>query len=147
MGTDPLYDVLRAECPGLPRHFTPSAKQHQGRDTLNTEPGPKRLFLLRVHLGQANVWLQSLGSLFIRRRHHSARPAPWRPEIHNQRNIAVGGVHVEVPRRQRNRVSGEQSFVALAAFGALSEAYVRDAIDGLAPGAHDMPKFPHDVFS
>ena len=147
MGTDPLYDVLRAECPGLPRHFTPSAKQHQGRDTLNTEPGPKSLVLFCVHLGQANVWLQNLGSLFIRRRHHSARPAPWRPEIHNQRNIASDGVQVEVPRRQRNRVSGEQSFVALAAFGALSQACVRDAIDGLAPGAHDMPKFPHDVFS
>lgn len=147
MGTDPLHDVLRAKCPGLPRHFTPPANYHNSRDTLNTEAGCQRLFLFRIHFGQANLWLQSLGSLLIRRSHHSTRPAPWRPKIHDQRNIASGGVHVKICRRQRDRVSGEQPLVALAAFWALSEAYVRDAIDGLAPGAHDMPKFPHDVFS
>ncbi len=48
MGTDPLHNVLRAEGPGLMRHFTPSAKQHHGWDTLNAEAGPQRLFPLRV---------------------------------------------------------------------------------------------------
>ena len=62
--------------------------------------------------------------------HHSARPAPRRPAIHDQRNVASGGVHVEVVRRQRDRVAGEQPLVALAAFWALNEAYVtRDAND------------------
>lgn len=145
MGTDPLHDVLRTERPGLPRHFTPSAKQHQGRDTLNAEAGPKRLFLLRVHLGQAKAWLQNLGSLLIRWSHHSAGPAPRRPEIHDQWKVVSRGMHVEVQRRERNRVSGEQSFVTLAAFWALSEACVRNAIDGLAQGAHDMPQFSHNV--
>ena len=79
MGTDPLHDVLRAECPGLPRHFTPSAKQHQGRDTLNTEPGPKSLFRLRVHLARRTCGSRILaacsyaGAIIRQGPHHGAQ--------------------------------------------------------------------------
>ena len=132
MGTDPLHDVLRAKGPGLTRHFASSAKQHHGRDTLNAEAGPKRLLRLCVHLGQANVWFKNPGSLLIGRRHRTAGPAPRRPEIHDQRKVAPVGVQVEVRQRQRNRVSGEQPLVTLAAFRAIREACCRNAIDGAA---------------
>ena len=143
MGTDPLHDVLRAKGPGLTRHFASSAKQHHGRNTLNAEAGPKRLLSFRIHLGQANVWLKNPGSLLIRRCHHSAGPAPRRPEIHDQWNVASGSMQVEVCNRQRDRMSGEQPLVTLAAFRAIREACCRNAIDGVARGTQDTHQLTH----
>lgn len=92
-------------------------KQDDRRDTLNTKSGTKRLFLFRIHLGQTNMWFKNLGCLLICRCHHAAGSAPWRPEIHDQRDIVSDRVHVEIRHRQRDRMSREQQRMTLPHLG------------------------------
>ena len=74
-----MHNVLRTEDPGLTRHFTPSAKQHHGWDTLNAEAGRNRLFLLVFALARRTcgsgilVSCSYAGAIIRQGPHHGAQ--------------------------------------------------------------------------
>ena len=87
---------------------------------------PKRpascLLLVGVDLGEADPGLELARRLLELRRHGLAGPAPWRPEVDQQRDVALGSVGLEALGVQRHGMTLEQRRAALAAFAAAPAA-------------------------
>jgi hypothetical protein len=76
------------------------------------------------------------------RRHHPARAAPRRPEIHDDRNVALADVSVEIRVGELDRVAGEERLLAAAAF-TLGRAFGEHPVYGGAVGTNDVDRGAH----
>jgi len=92
-----------------------TAERDHRRDAADAEAAGDVRLLLGVQLGDPDFRGEPLRCLFVRRRHHPARPAPWRPEIDDNRQIVRRDVAVEVLRAELDRVPRKQQLLACAA--------------------------------
>ena len=72
---------------------------------------------LGIHLRQPDRRFELVRRLLELWRHHLARPAPWRPEIDQQRQIAALHVARERRRGQLDGLAREQGLLAAATVG------------------------------
>jgi hypothetical protein len=98
--------------------------------------------VLGVELGEPNAGLETRSRLFVCGRHHPARTAPRRPEIHDERHGVSGNVALEVGRRQLGRMTVEQWALASAAFGS-PRSLAQHAIGRIALRADDVQRGAH----
>ena len=134
----PAHDVLRAHHAGLTGDLPPTLEQGERRDAADTELRGQVGLSLGIHLRQPDPRFELVRRLLELWRHHLARPAPWRPEIDQQRQIAALHVARERRRRQLDGLAGEQGLLAAAAVGTIRELGGRHAVDGLAMWADDV---------
>src|SRR5215203_2336911 len=88
----PLFDAGGVHQAGLAGDLLAMAEQDHGRDPLDAEAAGKLLLLVSVDLGEPHPGLELARRLLELRRHHLAGPAPWCPEVDQQRDVALGGV-------------------------------------------------------
>ena len=109
---------------------------------------PKRAAIVGLALGvelrDPRLRRKLRGGLLVRRRHHPARPAPWRPEIHDQRQIVARDVAVEARRRQLDRTAGQQRPLAAAAIRARVQALAQHAVGRVAMRTDDAQMLAHE---
>src|ERR1700722_18590971 len=117
----------------------------QGRNAANAEARRNRRLLVDINLGEASARFELLCRLVEDRRHRAARPAPWRPEVDDQRHVVALDVLVEGLRGQHDRLAGEQVRLAGTALGLGRGAVGADAVDCRAMGTDDVAGFGHGV--
>jgi hypothetical protein len=100
---------------------------------------------ISVHLGDTDKRLQRRRGLHEGWGHHLAWPAPWCPEIHDQRYIVVVKVSSECGRGELYRMAREQRLVTLPTIGVLVEPRSRHTIDGLTVRAYEVRGVAHGV--
>ena len=113
-------------------------------NTSNLELCSGCLLLIGIQLCETNGRLQLAGGLLERRGHHLAGPAPWRPEVHHDRNIAATDVCLKAGVRQLHRLARKHQVAAFATAGLVGEACGRYAIYRRAMRANDMGGFRHN---
>ena len=111
----PAHNVSRAHSPRLTYQLTAAAKQNERRNAANIISPRHSRRRLRIHFRQAHPRLQRHGRLLERRRHHLAGPTPFRPEIHQQRNVVAGDVPIKRFVTQRQRFTCEHRLMTTAA--------------------------------
>src|ERR1700722_5815044 len=121
----PAQDVRARHGPRLASHFTPGLEHHHGRDTADGKLGTQLRLGLRIHLGQPYPRLQRRRRLGVLRCHRQARTAPWRPEIHHQRNVIATDMGLEAGGSERHGMRAKQRLMALAALRLLGQAFIR----------------------
>ena len=134
----PAHDVLRAHGACLAGDLTSALEQGERRNAADTELRGQVGLSLGVHLCQPDPGFELARGLLKLRRHHLARPAPGRPEIDQQRQIAALHVARERRRGQLDGLAREQGLLAAAAVGTIRELGGRHAVDGLAMWADDV---------
>lgn len=77
------------------------------------------------------------------RRHHPARSAPRRPEVHDQGQVIARNMLVEARRAQLERMAIEQQRAAFRAVRCFGSAIARHAHDGVAFHADDVDGIAH----
>jgi hypothetical protein len=115
-----------------------SLEKDQGRDAADIESAGQRLLFVGVHLANLQCSGTSLSRLVQHGRHHLAGPAPWRPEIDEDRYAAFGCMGHERFSIQRNHLATEKLRFALGTLGVLTHAVRRGTYDGVALGAGDQ---------
>jgi hypothetical protein len=100
---------------GLPGGHLPAAQHQQGRDGLGVEPLRDPGRGVHVHLDQLHPASQVAGELLERGADHAARPAPGRPQVHDDRDL--GGVCDLAERGIVGVGDPRQRLMALAAAG------------------------------
>src|ERR1700733_5722092 len=118
-------------------------ERDQSRNAANAEARRNRRLLVDIDLGEAGARFELLCRLVEDRRHRAARPAPWRPEVDDQRHVVALDVLVERLRRQRYRLAGEQVRLAGAALGLRRGTVGGDAIDRRTMGTDGLDGFAH----
>jgi len=78
---DETSDLRRGHCAGLARDFESVAKENHRWDRGDAETGRKIRKFFGVDLGNQESTGGFLRDFSKLRRHHFARPAPWRPKI------------------------------------------------------------------
>lgn len=116
-GCHPAHNVLRAHGARLTCNLMSPSEQNQGWNAANTELGGQVRLGLGIYLGQPHLGFELVRRLLELRGHHLARPAPWRPEIDQQRQIAALHVARERRRGQLDGLAREQGLLAAAAVG------------------------------
>jgi hypothetical protein len=91
----PCHELGQGHEPRSARDFRAVAQQHQGWDTLDRKALHKLRRGIGIHFDQPNLWLELAGGLRENRRHRLTGTAPGRPEIDQQRNVAMGRMPVE----------------------------------------------------
>src|SRR5215831_1263473 len=124
----PGEQVRQVESTRLARDFMPVLERYQGGYPTDAEARCKLRLVFRIELGEPEARRELRGSLFVRRRHHPAGPAPRSPEIDHQRQVGRRDLAVEGRFAQLERFSGEQQLLAVAAFGAVTEARTRHPV-------------------
>src|SRR5262245_60142552 len=108
-------------------------EQDHGRDALDTEASGELLLFIGVDLGEAHPGFELARRLLELRRHRLAGSAPWRPEVDQQGNVALGGVALEALRVQRHGMAREQGRAATAALAAAGyKLFAWRAVQGIA---------------
>jgi hypothetical protein len=120
-------------------------ERNQSRNTANAEAGGDRRLLVDIDLGEAGARLELLRRLVEDRRHHTARPAPGRPEVDDQRHVVALDMLVEGLCGQSDRLAGEQVRLAGAALGLGRGTVGGDAVDRGAMGTDDVRGFGHGM--
>jgi len=141
---DPAHDIRGAHGAGLTRDFMSTPEQGQGRNALDTKPGGDALFILGVELGKPHTWFQLSGRLLKRWCHHLARATPGGPEIDQYRNVVAVDMLLECVAVQFQRMGSEQTLMALAAIGIISQTGYGNAVNGIAVRADNMLGITHD---
>lgn len=116
-GCYPAHNVLRAHGARLTCNLMSPSEQNQGWNAANTELGGQVRLGLGIDLGQPDPGFELVRRLLELRGHHLARPAPWRPEIDQQRQIAALHVARERRRGQLDGLAREQGLLAAATVG------------------------------
>jgi len=128
----PAHDIGSTHGARLTSDFPSVPEQHQRRDTANIDACCGGPLILGVQLRKPQLRLQFGSGLLERRRHHFARPAPGRPEIDDNRDVAAVNVFLKTPIGELGWMAREDLFTALAAFRARCEAISRQAVCGAA---------------
>ncbi len=102
---------------GLTGDLPPTLEQGERRDAADTELRGQVGLSLGIHLRQPDPRFELVRRLLELWRHHLARPAPWRPEIDQQRQIAALHVARERRRGQLDGLAREQGLLAAATVG------------------------------
>src|ERR1700722_8700404 len=118
-------------------------ERDQSRNAANAEARRNRRLLVDIDLGEAGARFELLCRLVEDRRHRAARPAPWRPEVDDQRHVVALDVLVDRLRRQRYRLAGEQVRLAGPACRLRGRPVGGDAVDCRAMGTDDVAGFGH----
>ncbi len=139
----PAHDVLRAHRAGLTGDLPPTLEQGERRDAAETELRGQVGLSLGIHLRQPDPRFELVRRLLELWRHHLARPAPWRPEIDQQRQIAALHVARERRRGQLDGLAREQGLLAAATVGMFRQLRSRYAVDGLAMRADEVKIILH----
>jgi len=140
---NPANDVRGCHRARLPRDFAAALEQRQCRYAANVELGREVLLGLGVHFGETHPRSEQFRSLYKIGCHHFAGATPWRPEVDDYRNIATADVSLKVGAREIGRMSREQCFMALAAFGLFRQTYGRNAVNRVAVRADKMQCLIH----
>ena len=104
---DPLKDRVLRHGSHRPRDFLALSDENETGNALNTETGGQRRLRLRVQLAKTQLRFDLHGGGQKAWRHLPARPAPLRPEVDQQRNIARGGMSFKVCSIERYRPAEE----------------------------------------
>src|SRR5580692_7883761 len=93
-----------------------AATEHDHRrDAAYVETRCGRGLILGIQLRKTKLGFQCRRARLVIRRHGDARPAPRRPEIDDQRQIAAADVLVEIGGGQLDGLAREQGMVAFRA--------------------------------
>ncbi len=134
----PLHNALGVQRAGHARQFTAAAKQHQRRNTADTESSRQRLVLFGIHLEQPYRRFELGRGLLEGRRHHATRAPPGRPKIDQQRQITALRLFAERRRVHRHGLPGEQRRLAATTATARAQARHRHPIDPATLRAHHV---------
>src|SRR5712671_4428621 len=93
LGLDPLGELRRRARPGRARQLVSVQGENQGRDAAHLKALRQCRFRVDIDLDEPRPGLDHRRRAFEFRRHDAARAAPFRPEIDQQRHIAL----LEVP--------------------------------------------------
>jgi hypothetical protein len=141
----PAHDVRGTHGASLPRHFAAADEQRDGRDAANVEPRAHALCLVRIHLDELHARLEFRCGLLEGRRHHPARAAPGRPEVHQHGQLAARDVALELGGIEIGGMAGEEGLVAAAAIRRIREVRGLDPVGGVAVRTDDV-QLAHVVF-
>src|SRR5690606_29787386 len=128
MSSDESLDLCRRPGTRQSRDLASAFPEHQKRDAANAQPLRHGGEILGVDLGEPCPALQRPGGLGEFRRHHPARPAPWRPVVDDKRQLVaprglVVGGDVELGDLARH-----ERIAAGAALRAIRKPPGRDAV-------------------
>jgi hypothetical protein len=76
---------------------------------------------LGIEFAKTKPGFQFDSSLFEHRRETSARPAPWRPAIHQHRHIVAIEYGAYIRRRQFQRLAGKQGLFAFSTLWSVAQ--------------------------
>ena len=124
----PAFQRVEVERPALAGDFTASRKNGERRNATDVEAGGELWLGLGVDLGETGVGFKVNSRLVEGRRHHAARPAPWRPEIDDDRQVVPCQMAVKTGAAQFQRFPGEQRLLALAAMRRVAQLGGWDAL-------------------
>ena len=126
------------EVMGIARDFPTALEQREGRDAAYAVPGGQFLRLFGVELGNPHCRFELPGRLFVGWRHRPAGPAPGRPEIDQDREIAASDLFFETGGVEFRRFSAKHRLAAFTAVRMHAEACGRNAVDGIAGRTDNM---------
>lgn len=148
MPAQPGAERLRVQGAGLPSDDISLSEQHQGRNASDVVADGQFRLAFSVHLEASDVGLEFGADTLVDRRHRFAWPAPLRPEVDQHRDIVALQVRSEALRRGGDRLSGEKSLVAVAAFRLAPVFPARNTVHAVAVGTNDVPGlFAHEMIS
>ena len=139
----PTHDIGGAHRAGLAGDLASVAEQDQRGNAANAKAGGGLPFYLGIELGQAHLRLQLGSGLLEGGPHHLARPAPGRPEIHQNGNVVAPDVFLEVAGCQLHGVGVEKRLVTSAAPGPVGKAGCRYPVYGITAGTDDLYCITH----
>ena len=128
----PSAERGRIDSPRLACQLSAIAKQDQGRNAADIEaPGQLRL-LIRIDLAYLKSRRALLGGVIEYGGHHLAGTTPRRPEIHQDRQAALGCMGRKRGGIESDRLADEQLRLALRALGVFAHTIGWRAYDGVA---------------
>src|ERR1700674_668405 len=113
--SQPFDERARVHRPRLPRDFAATLKNDQRRDASDTVATGDLLRTLGVDLRESHARLQFRGRAGEVRRHRAAGPAPRRPEIDDDGDLASVDLGIEISRSEFDRVAIEEALLAVSA--------------------------------
>src|SRR4051794_16915180 len=118
LALSPVDELLRRAGARCARQLASVQSEDERRDAADAETLRQCGFLVDIDLDQAHRRFERGGGALELRRHRAARAAPWRPEIDQQWNVALGQVPLEAGGVERDGMALEQRLMALAAAAA-----------------------------
>ena len=113
-------------------------KKNQRWDAANPETAGERLLAFGIDFREPYLRFEQLRCLLERGRHHFAGPAPFGPEINEERDSTVRQMTVEARRRKIDRHSGKERQMTFAALRAVPQPRRRNAIDCVIMRTYDL---------
>ena len=148
MPAQPGAERLRVQGAGLPSDDISLSEQHQGRDASDVVASGELRLQFRVDFEKPDLGFELGGDALVDWGHRLARPAPLRPEVDQHRDIVALQVRSEALRRGGDRLSGEKSLVAVAAFRLARVFPAWNTVHAVAVGTNDVPGlFAHELIS
>jgi hypothetical protein len=143
VGAAPSDKIALGSGAGEAIDFPTAQREDDRRDAAHAELLGQRGLLIDVDLDEADARFEPTCGALEGGSHGVAKGAPRRPEIDQQRNVALVEMARETCAVERDGPALEQRLMARAATAAGRELCSRHAIDGVAVGTNDVQRLAH----